>query len=92
MDATKNAVEGRLANLEWMIRDAKNKVVHYSEEVARRAQQATEAAKQIEDGEAYSLSWIGFMESELRSLKEAEAELLVLVREEKVLQMILRAE
>ena len=92
MNATKNAVELRLAYIEWMTKDAARKLADYSKQIMRRAEEASEMVTAMESNAPVGCSWIDFLGDDLLKVKDARAELQNLHRQGQLLRMILRAE
>jgi hypothetical protein len=84
------ATEQYLAQLEWMIADAKRELAKAAEYMARRAEEAMADSKNLLADEPCSLSWVEFAEGDLRAAREAKARLRGLLDQQKMLQYIAR--
>ncbi len=87
--SAKECIEQALKASEWKIRDAKRRLVEESESLLRRAQSQLANAQRIQSEGVGSLSESGFVESALRSVKEAESELQSLLNQEKAFKHLL---
>ena len=87
--SAKECIEQALKASEWKIQDAKRRLVEESESLLRRAQSQLANAQRIQSEGVGSLSESGFVESALRSVKEAESELQSLLNQEKAFKHML---
>ena len=83
------AIQNELHRLEWMIPDAKKRVVAAAEKMFWRVTQAVADATAMLADEPCSLSWTEFAEGDLREAREAKAELNSLYEKQRMLQYML---
>ena len=89
-DKKTEATEQYLAQLEWMIADAKRALANAAKSMARRAAESIEDTDRLLADQPCSLSWIEFAEGDLRTAREAKARLQELIAQQKMLQYIAR--
>jgi hypothetical protein len=87
-DETQQAVTQYLAQLDWMIADAKRELAAAAKAMARRAAEAVDNADAMLADQPCSLTWVEFAESDLRTAREAKDRLNRLIEQQKMLQFV----
>jgi len=83
------AIQNQLQRLEWMIPDAKRRMHEAAQSMLRRAQLAVKESESLLADEACSLTWVDFAEGDLRTAREAKAELTKLYEQQNMLKFFL---
>lgn len=86
---TEQAIQTQLQRLEWMIPDAKRKMHEAAQSMLRRAELAVKDSESLLADQPCSLTWVDFAEGDLRTAREARAELTKLYEQQNMLQFFL---
>ena len=86
------AITKQLATLDWMIEDAKRNLASAAKELMRRAENAVKETEAMMADSPCSMMWTEFVESDVRTAKEAKAKLNQLLEQQTMLRYFLKAE
>ena len=87
-NATNQAAMQYLAQLEWMIADAKREMADAAKSLERRAAEAVADVEAMLADQPCSLGWVEFAESNVRAARDAKARLRHLLEQQKMLQFV----
>ena len=87
-NATNQAATQYLAQLEWMIADAKREMADAAKSLERRAAEAVADVEAMLADQPCSLGWVEFAESNVRAARDAKARLRHLLEQQKMLQFV----
>lgn len=89
---TAEKVKEQLTTLDWKIEDAKVALLNAAKVLQKRADEAVLESVNALNGVPCSLGWTSFMEGNLRTAKEAHAELFKLTEQHRLLSFLVREE